>query len=118
MAPREVAKQIVDLVLPKPTDRSQPFTGDLAAYTGTFTGHGRGRDSKVRIAVEKGALTYNDLNGSRPAETLVFYGSDTFGYRDTLVVFEKSGGIATRLRVDTGSGHNVLAREGPATAQR
>jgi CubicO group peptidase (beta-lactamase class C family) len=116
VAPRDLAKQIVDLVLPKPADRRQTFSGDLAAYAGTFTGHGRGRDSRVRIAVEKGSLAYTDLAASRPAEALSFYGNDTFGYRDTLVIFEKSGGAVTRLRVDTGSGHNVLSREGSSTA--
>lgn len=116
VAPRELAKQIVDVVLPAPKDRSRPFTGDLAAFAGTFTGRGRGRDSKVRIAVENGALTYTDLAASRPAERLAFYGDDTFGYRDTLVIFEKRGGAVARLRVDTGTGHNVLARDPSATA--
>jgi CubicO group peptidase (beta-lactamase class C family) len=116
VAPRDVAKQIADIVLPQARDRSQTYSGDLAAFSGTFTGHGRGRDSKVRIAVENGALTYTDLAASRPAEKLSFYGNDTFGYRDTLVIFEKSSGAVTRLRVDTGSGHNILARDGSATA--
>ena len=118
VAPRELAKQIVDAVLPKPKDRSQVFTGDLAAYTGTFTGHGRGRDSKVRIAVENGGLTFTDLAASRPPERLSFYGNETFGYRDTLVMFERSGGAVAQLRVDTGSGHNILARDSAPTAPR
>jgi len=116
VAPRDLAKQIVDVVLPAPKDRSQPFTDDLAAYAGTFTGHGRGRDSKVRIGAENGVLTYTDLAASRPVEKLAFYGNDTFGYRDTLVIFEKSGGAVARLRVDTGTGHNILARDPSATA--
>jgi CubicO group peptidase (beta-lactamase class C family) len=118
VAPRDVARQIADAVLPAPKTRSQTFSGDLAAYAGTYTGHGRGRDSKVRIAVENGALTFADLGAARPTEKLSFYGNDTFGFRDVLVIFERSGRAVARLRVDTGSGHNILAREGPGTAPR
>ena len=116
VAPRDIAKQIVDQVLPKPNDRRQTFSGDFAAYSGTFAGHGRGRDSRVRIAVDKGALTFTDVAASRPAEPLSFYGNDTFGFRDTLVIFERSGGAVARVRVDTGSGHNILSRESSSTA--
>jgi CubicO group peptidase (beta-lactamase class C family) len=110
VAPRDLARQIADVVLPRPADRSRPFRGDLAPYAGTYQGRGRGRDSNVRIVVENGALVFTDLAGSRPPQTLSYHGNETFGFRDTLVMFEKSGGAVVRVRVDTGTGHNILSR--------
>ena len=31
-------------------------------------------------------------------------------------MFDRNGGAVTRLRVDTGSGHNILARDTTTTA--
>ena len=67
---------------------------------------------------ENGALVFADQGASRPPEKLSYYGGETFGFRDTLVIFEKAGGAVTRLRVDTGTGHNVLAREVSSSAPR
>lgn len=111
VAPRDLARQIADVVLPRPADRSRTFLGDLTPYTGTYTGRGRGRDSHVRIAVENGTLVFTDLAASRPPQALSYYGNDTFGFRDTLVMFEKAGRAVARLRVDTGTGHNILTRK-------
>jgi CubicO group peptidase (beta-lactamase class C family) len=118
VAPRDLTRQIANLVLGPASDRSQTFAGDLAAYAGTFTGHGRGRDAKVRIAAANGALTFTDVAASRPTEKLAYYGNDTFGFKDTLVLFDSKGSAVTGLRVDTGSGHNRLARESASTAPR
>lgn len=72
----------------------------------------------MRISVEKGALVYTNRAASRPAERRSYYGNDTFGFGDTLIIFEKKDGAVTRLRVDTGSGHNVLAREARGWVRR
>jgi len=118
VAPRDLARQIADVVLPRPADRSRTFQGDPAPYAGTYQGRGRGRDSNVRIAVENGALVFTDLAASRPPQTLSYYGNDTFGFRDTLVMFERNGGTVTRVRVDTGTGHNILTRQSDRSPDR
>ena len=110
VAPRDLARQIADVVLPRPPDRSRTFQGDLQHYAGIFGGRGRGRDSKVRIAVENGALVFADLAASRAPEKLSYYGNETFGFKDTLVMFERKDQAVARLRVDTGTGHNILTR--------
>ena len=110
VAPRDLARQIADVVLPRPPDRSRTFQGDLQHYAGIFGGRGRGRDSKVRIAVENGALVFADLAASRAPEKLSYYGNETFGFKDTLVTFERKDQAVARLRVDTGTGHNILTR--------
>ncbi|MDH4065802.1 MAG: hypothetical protein OEW19_15495 [Acidobacteriota bacterium] len=61
VAPRDLACQIADAVLGPAPDRSRPFTGDPAVYAGECEGHGRGRDSKVRIMVDGGALVFTDV---------------------------------------------------------
>ena len=58
-------------------------------------------------------LTNTAAAGSAP-EALTYRGGDTFGFKDTLVIFEKQDGKIVRLRLDSGAGHNVLARVTPA----
>jgi hypothetical protein len=48
--------------------------------------------------------------GAKP-ESLEYRGGDTFAMGDTLVTFERRDGKVARLRLDTGAGHNVLARQ-------
>ncbi len=113
--PRELARQIADAVLGPPPDRSRPFTGDASAYAGTFTGRGRGRAATVTIAARGRALTLTNAAAAGNApEALTYRGGDTFGYKDTLVIFEKQDGKVVRLRLDSGAGHNLLARVAPA----
>lgn len=109
VAPRDLAKKIADVVLPAPPDRSRPFTGDRAAYTGVFTGRGRGRASEVTIADNGGRLTFASAPGATPAP-MVYRGGETFAVGDTLLVFERRDGAVVRLRVDTGAGHNILTK--------
>ena len=112
VAPRELARQIAEVVLGKPPDRSRRFPGDLAPFAGRFTGNGRGRPTTVSIAVKGPTLTFANLAApADPPEPLRYYGNDTFGFRDTLVIFEKADGKVARLRLDTGSNHNILARQ-------
>jgi CubicO group peptidase (beta-lactamase class C family) len=44
-------------------------------------------------------------------QTLKYYGNDTFGFKDTLVTFEKENGKVSRLRLDSGGGYNILSRQ-------
>ncbi|MDH4065803.1 MAG: hypothetical protein OEW19_15500 [Acidobacteriota bacterium] len=42
----------------------------------------------------------------------------TFGFKDTLVVFETKGGTVSRVRVDLGTGHNILTRQADTSSPR
>lgn len=110
VAPRDLARQIADVVLPAPPDRARPFTGSRAAYAGVFTGRGRGRASEVTIADSGGRLTFANAPGATPAP-MVYRGGETFAVGDTLLVFERRDGAVVRLRVDTGAGHNILTKK-------
>jgi CubicO group peptidase (beta-lactamase class C family) len=108
--PRDLAKQIVRAVLGPAPDRSRPFSGDAAAYAGTYTGRGRGAAATVTIAASGAALTFARAGGAAP-EPLVYRGDDTFALGDSLVTFETADGRIARLRLDSGAGHNVLTRQ-------
>lgn len=110
--PRETAKKIVEAVLGPAPSRATPFTGATATYGGTYTGRGRGRPTTLTIAATGAALTMTRAGGATAKpEPLEYRGGDTFAAGDTLVIFERSNGVVTRLRLDSGSGHNVLTRK-------
>jgi len=112
VGPRELARQIAEAVLGKAPDRSRPFQGDLAQFAGVFTGRGRGRPSSVRIETQGHGLTFaNTAAAASPVETLTYYGNDTFGFKDTLVTFERANGKVSRLRLDTVGAYNFLSRQ-------
>jgi len=112
VGPRELARQIAEAVLGKAPDRSRPFQGDLAQFAGVFTGRGRGRPSSVRVEAQGHNLTLaNTAGAASPVETLTYYGNDTFGFKDTLVTFEKANGKVSRLRLDTVGAYNFLSRQ-------
>src|SRR5262249_52783684 len=103
---------IAEIVLGKAPDTSRPFPGDLAPFAGTYSGHGRGRPTTLRVTVEKNQLRLT--NTAAPAgsgDLLKYYGNDTFGVGDNLVTFEKENGKVTKLRFDTGGGYNILSRQ-------
>jgi CubicO group peptidase (beta-lactamase class C family) len=112
VGPSDLAREIADAVLGKPPEHTASFTGDLSAYAGTFEGVGRGRPTTVTISVDGAALTMKG-NGppSAPAQTLTYRGGDTFGFKDTLVIFQREAGKVTRLRLDSVFGHYPLAKK-------
>ncbi len=111
VSPRDLARQIGEAVLGKAPDRSRPFEGDPAQFAGLFTGQGRGRPIAVRIEAKGTAITFtNTVTAGSPAEILNYYGDGTFGFRETLVTFEKENDKVSKLRLDTGGGYNILSR--------
>lgn len=110
--PRDTAKKIAEAVLGPAPSRARPFSGDAAAYAGTFAGRGRGRPTTVAIAASGAGLSLTRVGppGAK-AEPLEYRGGETFAMGDTVVTFERRDGQVARLRLDTGSGHNVLARQ-------
>src|SRR5262249_659237 len=105
-------KQIADAVLGQAPDSSRPFSGDLNAFAGTYTGRGRGRPAIVRVSVEGSELRLaNNPASTAPGNSLKYYGNDTFGFQDAVVTFERINGTITKLRLDTGTGYNILTRQ-------
>src|SRR5262245_14460740 len=112
VGPGDLARDIADAVLGKAPDPSTAFTGNLSAYAGTFEGVGRGRPTSVTIAAEAGTLTMKGAGPpSAPPQTLTYRGGDTFGVKDTLVIFEREADTVARLRLDTVFGHYPLKKK-------
>lgn len=110
--PRDLALQIAGAVLGKAPDRSRPFEGDLTQFAGDFTGKGRGRPTTAHIAVSGNQITFTNTETPRASvETLNYFGNDTFGFKDTVVMFERENGKISRVHLDTGYGHNILSRQ-------
>jgi D-alanyl-D-alanine carboxypeptidase len=111
--PRDIARDIADAVLGHGPDRAQPFDGDLAMFAGVYGGRGRGRPARVRFAVSGNALTMvNATAANATPNTLTYYGHDTFGFKETVAVFERKEGRVSRLRLDQGGyGYNYLVPE-------
>src|SRR5262249_7294853 len=108
---------IAEAVFGKAPDPSRPFEGDLTQFAGDFTGKGGGLPTTLHIAVR--GKQNNFINNETPrasAETLQDFGDDTFGFKDTVVMFKRENGKVTGLHLDTGYGHNILLRQ--STVQR
>jgi CubicO group peptidase (beta-lactamase class C family) len=114
VGPSDLARQIEDAVLGTVPEPTVPFTGDLAAYAGTFEGVGRGRRTTVTVAVKSGALELTSGASASP-QTLTYRGNDTFGVKDTLLIFERDGGRIARLRLDAVFGYFPLKKKPAGT---
>jgi CubicO group peptidase (beta-lactamase class C family) len=115
--PQTIASEIADAVLGKTTIAHRSYDGDLSAFVGSFTGRGRGRPTQIKIEARGNELHY--VRGSGPSATderLHYLSNDTFGFRDTLLRFQRDGGRVSSLRLDTVSGNVLLARA-PASSQ-
>ncbi len=112
VSPRNLARQIAEVVLGKAPDRSRPFEGDLTQFAGDFTGKGRGLPTTVHIAVSGNQITFTNTEIPRATpETLKYFGNDTFGFKDTVVQFKRENAKVSRLHLDTGYGHNILLKQ-------
>ena len=112
VGPADLAHEIADAVLGKIDAPAATFSGDLAAFAGTYEGVGRGRPTTVTIAVEGRTLTMKGAGPpSAPPQTLVYQGGDTFGVNQTLAIFDRENGRVTRLRLDTIGGYYPLKRK-------
>lgn len=104
-SPSAAADAIVDAVLGTRAPTAVPLSGDPARYTGTFAGRGRGAPQQVQVNVANGGLEVQRADQRQP---LVHIGNDTFVISATKFVFTMKDGKAATLRVDGGSGNNVL----------
>ena len=113
VGPGDLARDIAEVVLGKVPEPTHTYSGDLAAFAGTFEGVGRGRPSVVTITAEGGKLT---MKGTGPeARVLAFQSGETFSAGETLVIFERDAGRVVRLRLDSGAGHVVLKKKAGPT---
>jgi CubicO group peptidase (beta-lactamase class C family) len=111
VGPGDLARDIADVVLGKVSEPVHTYSGDLAAFAGTFEGVGRGRPTVVTITAQGGKLT---MKGTGPEpRVLAFQRAETFSAGETLVIFERDAARVVRLRLDTGAGHVVLKKKGP-----
>ena len=112
VSPRDLARQIAEVVLGNAPDRSRPFEGDLTQFAGDFTGKGRGLPTTVHIGVSGNQITFTNTETPRAtANTLKYFGNDTFGFKDTVVQFKRENAKISSLHLDTGYGHNILLQQ-------
>ena len=115
--PQTIASDIADAVLGKVTVTDRRYDGDLSAFAGSYTGRGRGRPTQFRIEARGSELHFVRGSGSSATdERLQYLGNDTFGFRDTLLRFQRDGSIVSSVRLDTVGGNVRLARA-PAGSQ-
>jgi CubicO group peptidase (beta-lactamase class C family) len=119
VGPADLAHEIADVVLGKTSERTMTFTGDLAAFAGTYEGVGRGRPTSVTIAADGNALMMKGAGPpAAPPQTLAYRGGDTFGVNQTLAIFERDNGRVTGMRLDTVAGHYPLKKKASATNEK
>jgi hypothetical protein len=99
VGPDAIAGSIAEIVLGKVESASQPFTGDLKSYVGTYSGVGRGQQMTIRIAADSGTLTAARGNAPR-ATKLRFVGDNTWMMNEQRLRFTGTGGAPTGLRAD------------------
>lgn len=103
--PSEVAEAIVRAMLGVREPAAVPVTGDIARFRGTYAGRGRGVPQQLSIEPRDGTLEVVRGAQRRP---LVHVGNGTFLLGSTKFVFSEQGGRVVSLRVDNGSGNNIL----------
>jgi hypothetical protein len=106
--PAEAAEAIAEAVLGTRPVVARSIAGDIQRYVGTYTGRGRGMPMTMTVAAENGALAVNFRGAKR---TLTHTGDGVFVTGNVRVIFGESGGAVKTLRLDMGSGNNVLQRQ-------
>jgi D-alanyl-D-alanine carboxypeptidase len=96
-------------VLPEPR-AAGPFTGDPSLLTGTYGGHGRGKEMVIAVTQTPEGLAVA-IDGAAPSQAS-WVKAWAFRRGDALLAFRRAGasGPATELRFDTGGGHFILKR--------
>jgi CubicO group peptidase (beta-lactamase class C family) len=103
--PGDAAEAIVRAMLGEKAPVAVPVPGELARFRGTYGGRGRGVPQQVAIEVGQGRLEVVRGAQRRP---LVYVGGNTFMSGATKFVFAEQEGRVVSLRIDNGSGNNVL----------
>lgn len=99
--PQTVSREIADAVLGKAAVAEKTFDGDLSVFAGSYSGRGRGAPTAIRIEARGNALHFVRKTGATTLdERLQYLGDDTFGFRDTLLRFQREAGKVTSVRLD------------------
>ena len=109
-SPDEAARAIAEAVLGKAPDDGKTYEGDLAAYTGTYAGTGRGRPTDLTISLDGGKLMAK-MPFADSAQALTYYGGDTFGRGDMRLTFTRRGDHVAGADLDVAYGFNRLKRK-------
>ena len=105
--PQSISIEIADAILGKSRVAARAFDGDLSAFSGTYTGRGRGGPTSIRIEVRGRELHFvRGAGATATDEMLQYLGDDTFTFRNTLLRFSREGGKVTSVRLDN-VGSNV-----------
>ncbi len=82
----------------------------VADYVGTYRGVGRGAPTVVTVSADSSGMLQLAVGRTTPARA-TYLGHDRFERNVMMASFVREGGRVTALRIDTGSGHYVLARQ-------
>lgn len=111
--PQSISTEIADAILGKAPAAARTFEGDLSAFSGTYTGRGRGGPTSIRLEVRgKGLHVVRGAGATATDEMLQYLGDDTFTFRNTLLHFHREGGKVLSLRLDN-VGANVRLTRAP-----
>jgi CubicO group peptidase (beta-lactamase class C family) len=111
VAADNVATSIVDVVLGrKPDAPAVPLTSDVAPYTGTYEGPGRGSRLTLTFVSDSGYLALRQPGAQNPAR-LRYMGNDVFNRgRELLTFMRDSSGKVVSVRVDRVYQNTVLTK--------
>jgi hypothetical protein len=110
--PSGLSSGLAELVLgPAPEPAATPFQGDLNELLGPYTGPGRGRPLSLEVTEEDGQLVFTVVGTPNDLRPVHLEGLP-WGQENTRLWFVREDGQITQLRMDQGSGHFVLEREG------
>lgn len=111
--PDDVASSLVDVVLGRREVAmlsANPFPGKLSRFAGTYTGPGRGRELRLVVAVDSGAINIRPDRAGAPKRVLQAVADNVFTFGETrYTFFEKRGSL--RLRIENVFGVNYLERK-------
>ena len=111
VSPTSIANQIADDLWGKPISDTTNFNGDLSAYTGKFTGRGRGQDISITITTQSDSLmAMQGEPGQNQPFQLQFKNEDTWKEGNASYHFKRDGGEIVGLQLDQVYGYYVLKR--------
>lgn len=109
VGPDAIAASIAEIVLGKVEPASQPFTGDLKPFIGTWAGVGRGQQMTIQVAADSGFLTAS--RGGPRKTRLRYAGDNTWMMDDARLRFTGPATAPTGLRADMVYGYSILTRK-------
>jgi CubicO group peptidase (beta-lactamase class C family) len=112
VSPDNLAASIVDVVLGRKSETvTVPLTSDVAPYTGTYEGPGRGSRLTLTFVSDSGYLAVRQPGAQNPSR-LRYLGNDTFNRGRELITFVRdSGGKVVSARVDRVFQNTLLVKK-------